>query len=89
MRNRNETVHDSKSEKPPTNAVHHHQTCDHEDGVPVELQGRAVPGEPAAPPAAPHAHANHGGQAEAQAQQVAHVEDDDGPHRGALGRLER
>lgn len=57
--------------------------------MPVELHGRAVPGETAAPPAVPQAHAGHAGQAQAQAQQVARVEAHNGPHPGQMWRLNR
>lgn len=79
----------SKFVKSLTYTVHNHQTRDHQDGVPVELQGRAVPGEPASPLAAPHAHTNHAGQTEAEAQQVGRVEHHEGPHPGGICRLKR
>lgn len=85
MKNRSETLHDPNLKtKTLTVAVQHDQTRHHQDGVPVELQSRAVPGETAAPPAVPHAHTHHAGQAEAQAQRVAYVEAHDGPHPGRI-----
>lgn len=72
-----------------TVAVQHNQTRYHQHGVPVELQGRAVPGETAAPPFVPQTHAHHAGQAQAQAQQEAYVEAHDGPHLVEICRLNR
>lgn len=71
MKNRNETLRGLKLKKALTVAVQHDQTRYHQDGVPVELQGRAVPGEAAAPLSVPQAHTHHAGQAQAQAEQVA------------------
>lgn len=87
-KNRSETLYDPNVKiKSLTVAVQHNQTRYHQDGVPVELQTRAVPGETAAPLAVPHAHTHHAGQAEAQAQRVAYVETQDGPHPGEIWRL--
>lgn len=79
----------SRHKKRLTIAVHHNQACDHQNGVPVKLSSWAVPGKTTAPLAVPQTHPHHASQTQAQAQQVADVEAQNGPHPGEVGRLEQ
>lgn len=65
-----------------TVTVEHHQPRHHQDGVPVELQVRAIPGQTATPPDIPETHAGHAGHTQTDQQQVTHVEARGGPHLG-------
>lgn len=58
----------------PTEAVQNHQAGHHEDGVPVELQTRAVPGEASVPVGGPEDHEEQTEQAQTQAGHVGEPE---------------
>lgn len=63
-----------------TDAVQNHQTRHHEDGVPVKLQVRSIPGEAALPHAAPAADKQQAEQPQTQAQREGPVERPRRPH---------
>lgn len=70
-----------------TIAIQHQHTSYHQDRVPVELKGRAIPGETTTPLAVPETHTRHTGQTQAQAQKIPYVEAGNGPHPGDASTL--
>ncbi len=55
---------------PLTISIQHHETCHHEDRVPVKLQRRSIPGKSSSPDPTPQTHEYHTQKPEPHAQQV-------------------